>query len=305
MLDRRQLHLELEEITGTQEGSDNRHSPRSNTSSPKSLHSENTLPISMHRRFRDRLLELIDNPGSSIVAKIYYAFIAALVVSTIVIMILDSYETFEHSTILIAIEGTVTGVLMLELVVRFYASVHSPRDALNFITNVTNICDFLSCLPFFILILFNNILGIPELGALRVLRLLRLLRVVKISKRMRTLIESFRKSSSVILSILFYILIAVLVFATLEYYFERGVYDKTENVWKRYDGTISPFSSIPASMWWAILTLLAVGYGDVVPITPLGKFIAAMTMVVGVMVIAMPSMVIESLVFLIYVLDSR
>jgi voltage-gated potassium channel Kch len=249
---------------------------------------DETNPISMHNRFRAALNALISDPSSSIVAKVYFGVVALLIVSTVVIMILESYMEISH-LILTILEGTITGLLTLELFVRFYASVSTLKDAFYFFTSPTNIADALSCLPFYILVAIND--EESPLEALRVLRLLRLFRILKVSRRMKTLILAFKKSSTVIFSILLYMFVAVLVFATIEYYAERGSFDATNKIWRRPDGSPSPFSSIPASMWWSILTLLAVGYGDVVPISPIGKFFAAMTMVVGVLVIAMPSMI--------------
>ncbi|KAL0482899.1 potassium voltage-gated channel subfamily B member [Acrasis kona] len=261
----------------------------STSSSPRS----STQPISMHRRFRDKLKEIIDNPSSSITARIYFAFIASLITTSIIILVLDSFEFFiENPVAITAVEGVVTLILLFELAVRFYASVNTRKDAWEFLTNFTNIADFLSCVPFFIILLDDILQIYPSVGILRVFRLLRLMRILNISKRMRTLFLAIRKSLTVISCIMVIIFLCVLVSSTIEYYLERGTY--MNDVWTRIDGTPSPFSSVPASMWWSILTLLAVGYGDVVPITPAGKIAGAITMVVGIMLISTPSLILSN-----------
>ncbi|KAL0484313.1 Shab [Acrasis kona] len=285
------LQISLDELNQTTEDFVNKPRTQSNTSSPRSL----TQPISMHRRFRNKLKEIIDQPSSSIVAKVYFLVIALLVSASVVIMILDSHASLDEnaSAIMIA-DGVTNGLLLLDLLLRFYASVHSVKRLVKFITSITNITDFLATLPFFIVVLFDRILGMyPSIGILRVFRLLRLLRLLNFSTRMRALWLALKMSITVIASIMFITMLCVLISSTIEYYLERGTWDSTERVWRRHDGTISPFSSIPQSMWWSILTLLAVGYGDIVPITPIGKFAGAMTMIVGILLISMPSLILS------------
>ena len=69
---------------------------------------------------------------------------------------------------------------------------------------------------------------------------------------------------------LFMIIFSIL-FANLIYTFERGDYDKYRSQYVRPDGSVSPFESIPVSMWWTIVTMCTVGYGDQYPVTPIGK----------------------------------
>jgi len=123
-----------------------------------------------------------------------------------------------------------------------------------------------------------------DLRALRILRLLRVLKVFRIEQysssltRLSTVINDKRSDLAVIGIIL---VMAVVITSTLMFYAENGAQPKV-------------FSSIPASMWWSIITLTTIGYGDAVPVTALGKVIAGLTAVLGVSLFTMPAGIIAS-----------
>src|ERR1051325_3349552 len=95
-----------------------------------------------------------------------------------------------------------------------------------------------------------------------------------------------------------YILVILLGSSALMFYFERGSFHRSDMTWYRVgkDGNleISPFQSIVHSFWWSIVTVTTTGYGDAVPITGLGKLVAAVTMTFGILVIALPTSIIGS-----------
>jgi hypothetical protein len=123
---------------------------------------------------------------------------------------------------------------------------YNPIDPLN-------IADLLSIIPFYILVILVNILGldhlVPNLQAFRVLRLFRLVKLTQYSWRIRLLSKSIVKSTGMLLSVIYLMIVVVLVSATVMYYAERGTLNQEATAYVREDGTISPFSSIPASMW--------------------------------------------------------
>jgi voltage-gated potassium channel len=133
--------------------------------------------------------------------------------------------------------------------------------------------DFLSILPFYL-----NFLPI-DLRWLRIFRLLRLLRMLKIARyliALNLIFNVIRERKEQLLVVLMFIFFLLVIIATVMFYVE---------------GPAQPdvFSSIPATMWWGIATLTTVGYGDMVPITALGKFLAGIIAIIGVGMYALPA----------------
>jgi len=123
-----------------------------------------------------------------------------------------------------------------------------------------------------------------DLRALRILRLLRVLKVFRIEKYSSSLarlsaVINDKKSDLAVIGII--LVMAVVITSTLMFYAENTAQPKV-------------FSSIPASMWWSIITLTTIGYGDAVPITALGKVIAGLTAILGVSLFALPAGIIAS-----------
>ena len=118
-----------------------------------------------------------------------------------------------------------------------------------------------------------------DLRFLRSVRLIRMLRVLKFARYSRTLktfgIVFRQKQTDIGLMVLF-LLVLVVISSSLMYFVENA--DQPDK-----------FSSIPAAMWWSVMTLTTVGYGDVLPITPLGKFIGSMIALIGVGFFALPA----------------
>jgi len=129
------------------------------------------------------------------------------------------------------------------------------------------------------------------LSVLRLIRLTRITRIFKMSKNFQGLVvlaTTFRKSAAALLMLFLFMLIFSIFFATLIYTFEGGDYDTYRSQYVRDDGSASPFESIPVSMWWTIVTMCTVGYGDQYPVTPIGKFIGTLTMFCGLIVLSLP-----------------
>lgn len=124
-------------------------------------------------------------------------------------------------------------------------------------------------------------LDLRFLRALRLLRMVRLLKIVRYAKSLRLMAEVLRKKKEELLLTFSFLLVFLLFTSTLMYYIERGVQpDK--------------FASIPEAMWWGVVTLTTVGYGDVYPLTPLGKILAAVIAVLGIGLFALPAGVIAA-----------
>lgn len=128
---------------------------------------------------------------------------------------------------------------------------------------------------FDLLAILPTLLGIGDLRVLRALRLLRLLKLGRYNAALQLLGRVMRRTQATLLTTLFLVLIALLLTASLLYYAEHDVQPDT-------------FTSIPASMWWSIATLTTTGYGDVAPVTTMGRVFAGATSIVGIGLVALP-----------------
>lgn len=169
------------------------------------------------------------------------------------------------------LEWFFTAVFTLEYIARLAVVRKKRKYALSFF----GIVDLLSILPTYIAIFLT---GSQYLMVIRVLRLLRIFRVLKMANyfgQANVLINALRSSAPKVAVFLFGILTLVTIAGTLMYLVEGG--------------SNPGFSSIPQAIYWAIVTVTTVGYGDVAPMTVVGKFIAASMMLSGFAIIAVPA----------------
>ncbi|MEL6208716.1 MAG: ion transporter [Pseudomonadota bacterium] len=201
--------------------------------------------------------------------------IAVFILLTAAAVALETVEGLPRwiHVLLLTIEVVAVAVFMSEYVLRLFAAQKPLKYALSF----WGIVDLLSFLPTILL------LGFDMLG-LRALRLLRLLRLLKLVKREAPVLRLWKSLSHVrdeLVAVLVAALILLYLSAAGIYFFEHHVQPEA-------------FSSIPASMWWAIVTLTTVGYGDVVPVTLGGRIFTGFVMLVGIGLISVPTALIAS-----------
>ncbi|KAG8459258.1 hypothetical protein KFE25_014103 [Diacronema lutheri] len=206
----------------------------------------------------------------------------------------EPWETIERACIL---------VFTAELAIRFLAAgdrgmsgqIPSRRE---FVRMPLNLLDVVAVAPFYVELIVqasrpDSSTG-PSLDALavvRVLRLTRVLRVFKLSKSstgVLVLMRTVAHSLSAIVMLNFFVLVCLVLFAALMFVAEQGTYYESCECYLREDGTQSPFESILAAAWFCIVTMTTVGYGDVTPATGLGKAVASLCMVCGLVVISLP-----------------
>ncbi len=172
-------------------------------------------------------------------------------------------------------EWGITVLFSIEYLLRIIC-VKKPR---SYIFSFYGIIDLLSTLPKYISLFF---VGTQSLIALRALRLLRVFRILKLTRYIgesNTLMLALRKSRPKILVFMFGVLILCIIFGTIMYLIESDQ---------------SGFTSIPRSIYWCIVTLTTVGYGDIAPATPLGQFLAAIIMIMGYGIIAVPTGIVSA-----------
>lgn len=190
-------------------------------------------------------------------------------------------------------------------------SIYNRQDFKDFFFTTMNIVDLLSFVPFYLEIclyyIFKYTLGedsqvtltvmnLQILGVFRVLRLIRLFSLSKHSAKVKLLVTAMQKSLDLLVSVLFFIGSAVVISGTLIYYAERGTFDHTTKQFVHIleDGTTEPsqFSNVLIGMWYALISVTTVGYGDFAPVSSLGRVIAGVSILVGMLFIALPSLII-------------
>jgi len=139
--------------------------------------------------------------------------------------------------------------------------------------------DLLAILPFYLPMIIP--LDLRFIRAIRLLRLFRIFKIGRYSKSLNVLKDVIRNKKEELVLIIFVVLIMLVIFSSLMYFVERDVQPEA-------------FASIPHAMWWAIITLTTVGYGDVYPITVLGKILGAMIAFLGIGMFALPAGILGS-----------
>ncbi len=199
------------------------------------------------------------------------------ILASIIFVMLESVEQFDskYHTFLNIAEWVITILFTLEYIARII-SVKKPS---TYIFSFYGIIDFLATIPKYLSFI---LVGSHALVALRALRLLRVFRILKLARYLgasKRLLIALRASRLKITVFLFSVLVLTIILGTIMYLIE---------------GPENGFTSIPHSMYWAIVTLTTVGYGDISPHTPLGQFIASIVMILGYGIIAVPTGIVTS-----------
>jgi hypothetical protein len=244
---------------------------------------------------------LLDDPTSSITARLVSLIIVLVILLSTVSFCVETVQGIHnrYDSIFRGLEMWCVLFFTAEFFLRITCT-PSPR---TFFLNTLNVVDLLAITPFYIEALVEASTtadaGSTSSAMLRAVRLIRVFRLLKVGRYLRWM-QVFGKtltaSVAPLLMLLFIISIAALIFSTIAYFMERGVWDGKLQEWVRegaHQGEPSPFSSIPATFWWCIVTMTSVGFGDVVPVTPIGKFFATITAMCGIMLMAIPISVIS------------
>jgi voltage-gated potassium channel len=234
---------------------------------------------------RDRLYELLEHdhhPRS--VGSRFVRLIIAVIILDVLAMVLASVPELDaqFGWLFTTVKIAAIAVFALEYAARLWSVAgHTPRklsplrDRIDYAVSTLGIIDLLAFLAPLVA------LAIGDRSALAVLGVVPFFKLVRYSPAMRSLFAALHAERRTLIGCLVILAGAALLFASLLYAIERDVQpDK--------------FGTIPQAMWWAIVTLGTVGYGDVVPVTPLGKAISAFTIIGGLAMIALPVAIIST-----------
>ena len=216
--------------------------------------------------------------ADTFLGKLFDIVLFIVILSSILFVMLESVEEIDtkYHRFLNVAEWVITILFTIEYIARIVA----VKKPLKYIFSFYGIIDLLSTIPKYLSLIF---IGTHSLVALRALRLMRVFRILKLARfigESTNFARALKVSRVKILVFLSFVLILCVVLGTVMYLVESG--------------EDSGFTSIPRSVYWAIVTLTTVGYGDIAPITPLGQFIASLIMIMGYAIIAIPTGIVSS-----------
>lgn len=222
-----------------------------------------------------RTIFLSDSGG----ARVFDITLLILIAASVVVVMLESVESVaaQYATLLHGLEWAFTILFTIEYVTRIWV----VRRKKKYIFSFFGIVDLLSILPTYIDFLLA---GSGHFIIVRILRMLRMFRILKMAEHMgdaHVLINALNASRPKIAVFIFSLMAIVCIEGTLMYIIEGGV-----------EGT--GFTSIPQAVYWGIVTVTTVGYGDIAPVTILGKMLASVMMLTGFAIIAVPTGIVSA-----------
>lgn len=220
-----------------------------------------------------RIIYEADTP----MGKLFDIVLLILILLSVIVVMLESVKEFDekYHQIFSIIEWIITIFFTIEYIARII-TVKKPT---SYIFSFYGVIDFLSTIPLylsFILVGSNYLLTVRALRLLRVFRILKITRYVGEANKLRTALIGSRAK---IFIFIFAVLIVAIIAGTLMYLIE---------------GEESGFVNIPISIYWCVVTLTTVGFGDITPVTPAGQFLATLIMILGYGVIAVPTGIVSA-----------
>jgi voltage-gated potassium channel len=227
--------------------------------------------MNIMEKIRKKLFEIIFEADTS-AGKAFDVILLFVILLSTVVVIIESVPSINHLFYkeFRIIEWTITFLFSLEYLLRIY-SLKKPE---GYIFSFFGVVDLLAVLPSYLGLFF---VGTHSLIVIRTLRLLRIFRIFKISRYLeegKFLVRALYESRIKISVFLFALITLMLIIGTFMYLVEGENYG---------------FTSIPKSIYWAIVTMTTVGYGDITPHTALGQFLSGFVMILGYSIIAVPT----------------
>ncbi|WP_438961309.1 ion transporter [Nonlabens sp.] len=233
-------------------------------------------PIKTAPAWKRKIHEVIyeaDTPAG----KLFDLVLLVIIIVSLILVMLESVPSLgkEYAAEFIIAEWVITIFFTIEYFLRII-SINKPT---KYIFSFYGIIDLLSTIPLYLTFFFG---GVNALLAVRSLRLLRIFRIFKVTRYIGAadkLSKAIKASGPKIAVFLFAVIVLSIIFGTLMYLIE---------------GEEHGFDSIPKSIYWCIVTLTTVGFGDIAPETPLGQFIATIIMIMGYGIIAVPTGIVSA-----------
>ena len=225
--------------------------------------------------WRNKLHEIIFEAETPLGKFFDLGLIVTVILSVIVVM-LESIESVHrfYSTELVTIEWIFTIIFTFEYFLRII-SVHKPT---RYMFSFFGLVDFFSILPTYLSLLFPGAQGLIIIRILRLLRIFRVLKLHRFTTASKILLQALVQSRHKIIVFLTTVLTLVFILGAVMYLLE---------------GRQNGFDNIPLAVYWAVVTITTVGYGDIVPHTAAGQFISSLLMIIGYGILAVPTGIIS------------
>ncbi|RKP27379.1 hypothetical protein SYNPS1DRAFT_21076 [Syncephalis pseudoplumigaleata] len=251
--------------------------------------------IAIQNVWKRRFYLLMEDPSSSGAAFFVSVFVVCMIVVSAVIATIETIPQFRagETPIWFALETAVVALLAIETALRVYAHSDTAQRIVKFMLSPMTIIDILIVLLYIVAYaLGSDTTYVFRLSILRLFRLFRVFRVYQHSSLIQLSIEvmivAIKRSTDALSALFFFMTMTVIIFSSLLYFAERGVWDEERHMFVTSDG----LPSIPAVCWFVMVTITTTGYGDMVPQTFIGKLIAFPAMMMGILLIALPSIIV-------------
>lgn len=227
--------------------------------------------------WKQKLHEVIfeaDTPAG----KLFDIILLLLILASMCIVMAESIHAvnLRYGPMLRTAEWVLTILFSIEYLLRLLC----VKKPLKYVFSFFGVVDLLSILPTYLSLFIRSSHFLSVIRALRLLRIFRIFKLTRFVRDSNTILISLRKSRHKIVVFLFFIVLTSIILGSMIYAVENE---------------INPaFSSIPQSIYWAIVTLSTVGYGDIAPVTAFGKVIASVIMIIGYSIIAVPTGIITA-----------
>jgi voltage-gated potassium channel len=253
-----------------------RPSPGSSPSEPRVPSPKLPSEARPERPWRGRLHEIIFEAETTAGRAFDLTLLVAITLSVAVVLLESVRAVREtHGALLYVAEWVLTGLFTVEYVLRLVA----VRRPLAYARSFFGVIDLLAILPTWLSLVLPGAQALLVVRAFRLLRVFRILKLGAFLVESRVLVAALRASRRKITVFLGFVLVSVLLIGSLAYLIE---------------GEENGFTSIPISVYWAVVTLTTVGYGDLAPKTPLGQLLASAVMILGYAIIAVPTGIVTS-----------
>jgi len=240
-----------------------------------------------YRTFRQKVHALVfPSEYGGTLHSIFDTFIVVWVVVSVIAVVLESVLTIHYvlNIEFIILDAVAVGVFTIEYCLRIYSCVEEPgyqkaiSGRLKQAKTTSSLIDFFAILPFFLEVFLHHLF---DLRFLRVFRLLRLLKLTRYTGATATLTKVIAREWPVLGASAFVMLLLVVLTASLGYLFE-------------HEAQPEKFENIPQAIYWAVITLASVGYGDISPITPMGRVMTIILALLGIGIFAIPAALLSS-----------